>query len=170
MKASPLFKSIFLVVIVLIQVIWTTCSPPQEENVIKWPNAVDEFDQHLINLARYRRDVDDEDESPPLTTTPSPKTGNTTAKNFTIDWNEVNKKWHETISEEEVGKKWTDMEKGLKNGVRSLLRTIFPQVVAMSSDAKVSGNCSAGILKWIISLRHLKGWAIKSKFFNYDNF
>lgn len=50
-----------------------------------------------------------------------------------------------------------------QTGVRSLLRTIFPQIVAMSSDAKVSGNCSAGILKWIISLRHLKGWAIKSE-------
>ena len=48
-------------------------------------------------------------------------------------------------------------------GVRAILRQIFPRIVSMSSDAKVSGNCSAGILKWIISLRHLKGWAIKSK-------
>lgn len=51
----------------------------------------------------------------------------------------------------------------LRAGVRSILRQIFPRIVSMSSDAKVSGNCSAGILKWIISLRHLKGWAIKSK-------
>jgi len=145
------------------------------EESIQWPKAVDSFDEYLINLVkqyhhlenvnRRRRDVSEDDDllSP---TTPAPKSttaapGNGTVKNFTIDWNEVDKKWKETISEEEVAKKWTDMEKGLKNGIRSLLRTIFPQVVSMSSDAKVSGNCSAGMLKWIISLRHLKGWAIK---------
>src|SRR5581483_5879582 len=31
-------------------------------------------------------------------------------------------------------------------GIRGLLRTIFPKIVSMASDAKVSGNCSAGIL------------------------
>ena len=142
----------------------------QEQHVdqILWPKAVDDFDQHLINLVRRRRDVEDredreDDEEVSSSTTPSPKAGNATAKNFTIDWNEVDKAWKKTLPEEEVAKKFADMEKGLKNGVRSLLRTIFPQVVSMSSDAKVSGNCSAGILKWIISLRHLKGWAVKSK-------
>jgi len=145
------------------------------EESIQWPKAVDSFDEYLINLVkqyhhlenvnRRRRDISEDDDllSP---TTPTPKSttaapGNATVKNFTIDWNEVDKKWKEVISEEEVVKKWTAMETGLKNGIRSLLRTIFPQVVSMSSDAKVSGNCSAGILKWIISLRHLKGWAIK---------
>lgn len=88
---------------------------------------------------------------------------NSTKKNFTIDWNEVERNWERTLSEEEVAQKWKEMETGMKNGVRAVLRTIFPQVVAMSSDAKVSGNCSAGILKWIVSLRHLKGWAVKSK-------
>jgi hypothetical protein len=97
-----------------------------------------------------------------ISATPAPAKSNST-KNFTIDWNEVEKKWQATLPEEEVGKKWQEMETGLKNGVRSLLRTIFPQIVSMSSDAKVSGNCSAGILKWIISLRHLKGWAVKSE-------
>lgn len=89
---------------------------------------------------------------------------NGTVKNYTIDWNEVEKHWDATLSEEEVAKKFAEMENGAKNGVRSLLRSLFPRIVAMSSDAKVSGNCSAGILKWIISLRHLKGWAIRSKF------
>lgn len=144
-------------------------SQQQEQlDQILWPKAVDDFDQHLINLVRRRRDVEDredkeDDEEVSSSTTVSPKAGNATAKNFTIDWNEVDKAWRKTTPEEEVIKKYADMEKGLKNGVRSLLRTIFPQVVSMSSDAKVSGNCSAGILKWIISLRHLKGWAVKSK-------
>lgn len=178
----PLSTSPYVVILcqcfMLFTLLFLLSSPTSaaEEN-IQWPKAVDSFDEYLINLAkqyhhlenvnRRRRDVSEDDDllSP---TTPAPKltnaaTGNATAKNFTIDWNEVDKKWKETISEEEVAKKWGEMEKGLKNGIRSLLRTIFPQVVAMSSDAKVSGNCSAGILKWIISLRHLKGWAIKSK-------
>lgn len=174
---------------------------------VDWPAPIDEYDQHLINLARHRRQVSDDEaeeiesvdpttttlataasttttESPApssstastteaseqpqgegdttATTTAAPAKSNTT-KNFTIDWAEVERRWEATISEEEVGKKWHDMETGLKNGVRSLLRTIFPQIVSMSSDAKVSGNCSAGILKWIISLRHLKGWAVKSE-------
>ena len=109
--------------------------------------------------------VSDSTVSESETSEPAPVSAskNATAKNFTIDWEEVEKRWHATISEEEVGKKWAEMETGLKNGVRSLLRTIFPQIVSMSSDAKVSGNCSAGILKWIISLRHLKGWAVKSE-------
>lgn len=137
----------------------------EQEEIINWPKAVDDFDQDLINLVRNKRDLDDDEETPSTTTTVSSiKATNVTAKNFTIDWNEVEKNWKATLPEEEVGKKWADMEKNLKNGVRSLLRTIFPQIVSMSSDAKVSGNCSAGILKWIISLRHLKGWAIKSKF------
>ena len=137
----------------------------QDEEVINWPKATDDFEQHLINLVRNRRQTgdDDEDDKTSTTTASSVKPANATAKNFTIDWNEVDKHWQATISEEEVGKKWANMEKSLKNGVRSLLRTIFPQIVSMSSDAKVSGNCSAGILKWIISLRHLKGWAVKSK-------
>ena len=86
-------------------------------------------------------------------------------KSSKIDWNEVEKHWDATTTEEEVAKKFLDMENGAKDGVRSLLRSLFPRIVAMSSDAKVSGNCSAGILKWIISLRHLKGWAIRSKCF-----
>lgn len=46
-------------------------------------------------------------------------------------------------------------------GVRSVLKMIFPHVVAMSSDAKVSGACSGAILKWILNLRNLRTWAVK---------
>lgn len=192
-----------LLCLLLLVVPPTFTSKAAHDDDIAWPTPVDQFDQHLIDLVRNRRqasdDVDDEEtttEIPPSSssstttqasesssedaeastptsesttssdevvssTVASEKTNST--KNFTIDWNDVERRWQETISEEEVGKKWRDMETGMKNGVRSLLRTIFPQVVAMSSDAKVSGNCSAGILKWIISLRHLKGWAVKSE-------
>lgn len=46
-------------------------------------------------------------------------------------------------------------------GVRSILKMVFPHVVAMSSDAKVSGACSGAILKWILNLRNLRTWAVK---------
>lgn len=46
-------------------------------------------------------------------------------------------------------------------GVRSILKMIFPPLVAMSTDAKVSGNCSGAILKWILNLRNLRTWAVQ---------
>ncbi|XP_053208215.1 nose resistant to fluoxetine protein 6-like [Panonychus citri] len=78
-----------------------------------------------------------------------------------IDWDEIESTWYEFKDDEEVTKKWNDMENGLKKGVKAVLRSIFPRIVSMSSDTKVSGNCSAGILKWLISLRSLKDWSIK---------
>lgn len=211
-KIVCLFSVASALLCLLLVVPPTFTSKAAHDDHIDWPTPVDQFDQHLIDLVRTRRQASDEAEDEEKTTeTPASSSSSTTSaapetpaedveetaselpsttsaplsertassdevvsstvasgkantkKNFTIDWNDVERRWQETISEEEVGKKWKDMETGLKNGVRSLLRTIFPQVVAMSSDAKVSGNCSAGILKWIISLRHLKGWAVKSE-------
>uniref|UniRef100_T1K6V1 Nose resistant-to-fluoxetine protein N-terminal domain-containing protein n=1 Tax=Tetranychus urticae TaxID=32264 RepID=T1K6V1_TETUR len=78
-----------------------------------------------------------------------------------IDWDEIESTWYQFKDDEEVTKKWNDMENGLKKGVKAVLRSIFPRIVSMSSDTKVSGNCSAGILKWLISLRSLKDWSIK---------
>lgn len=48
-------------------------------------------------------------------------------------------------------------------GIKSLLHSVFPKIVSMASNAKVSNNCSAGILKWIVNIRHMKSWALKSK-------
>lgn len=49
----------------------------------------------------------------------------------------------------------------LSTGVRAALKFIFPQVVSMASDAKVSGACSGGMLKWILNLRNMRSWAVK---------
>lgn len=118
------------------------------------------------------------------TTASPPRSKNATK----IDWNEIEKTWYEWKEDAEIKKKWDDMEKGMKKGkqlttinmeqltnifsiilgVKSVLRSIFPRIVAMSSDTKVSGNCSAGILKWLISLRSLKDWSIRSEYYNCD--
>lgn len=80
-----------------------------------------------------------------------------------IDWAQVERDFDRVLSDEEVLHRWDSMEANMKSGMRTLLRSIFPKVVAMSTDAKVSGNCSAGILKWVVSLRNMKTWAMKSK-------
>lgn len=50
-----------------------------------------------------------------------------------------------------------------QKGMQSAIRNIFPKIVAMATDAQVSNNCSAGILKWIVNIRHMKKWALESK-------
>lgn len=140
-------------------------------------------------------DVDSESNSKVTTVKPSTNSSHNHNK---IDWDEIESTWYQFKDDEEVTKKWNDMENGLKkgnkrndhfasfdqqqqkkrltfilifdrfyikcSGVKAVLRSIFPRIVSMSSDTKVSGNCSAGILKWLISLRSLKDWSIKSKF------
>lgn len=79
--------------------------------------------------------------------------------NFTL----VEEMFQSVLSDEEVIKKWKNMDSQLQNGIRSILKLIFPQIVSISQDAKVSGDCSGGILKWILSLRNLRNWAVKSE-------
>lgn len=80
--------------------------------------------------------------------------------NFTL----VDEVFAATLDEEELVKRWKNMDAQFQDGIRSILKLVFPQIVAISQDAKVSGDCSGGILKWILSLRNLRSWAIKSKF------
>jgi len=80
--------------------------------------------------------------------------------NFTL----VDELFEASLEEEEVVRRWRNMDSQLQDGMKSILKMIFPQIVAISQDAKVSGDCSGGILKWILSLRNLRSWAIKSKF------
>lgn len=77
--------------------------------------------------------------------------------NFTL----VDEIFEAVLSEEEVVKRWKFMDSQLQDGMKSILKMIFPQIVSISQDAKVSGDCSGGILKWILSLRNLRSWAIK---------
>ena len=80
--------------------------------------------------------------------------------NFTL----VDELFSAPTEQEELVKRWKNMDNQFQEGIRSILKLIFPQIVAISQDAKVSGDCSGGILKWILSLRNLRSWAIKSKF------
>lgn len=79
--------------------------------------------------------------------------------NFTL----VDELFESVLSEADVLARWKNMDAQFQEGIRSILKLVFPQIVAVSQDAKVSGDCSGGILKWILSLRNLRSWAIKSK-------
>lgn len=81
-----------------------------------------------------------------------------------VNFTQVNELFEAVLSEDEVARKWKNMDAQIQDGIRSILKMLFPQIVAMSQDAKVSGECSGGILKWILSLRNLRSWAIKSKY------
>lgn len=92
------------------------CLPILTSTTVSWPKPVDDFDAHLINLARSKRASDDLEDTLTTTVAPAAAEKNVTKKNFTIDWNEVQRNWEKILSEEEVKKKWDDMETSTKNG------------------------------------------------------
>lgn len=125
MNVPTAFVSFLLLFIVSLPVKTTSSSSSPSsssfQDEISWPKAYDDFDEHLINLARNKRQTlgEDEDAEGVTTTTPAPGSKNIT-KNYTIDWNEVEANWVKTISEQEVAEKWNKMEKGLQNGSNTL--------------------------------------------------
>jgi len=100
------------------------------------------------------------------TTTEQPtstSTANSTVKKESkkVNWTEVEMKWNEVLDDDVVHEKWKKLEENLKAGIKNVLRMLFPKVVSMSSETKVSSNCTAGMLKWVLSLRNLKDWSVK---------
>ena len=115
------------------------CCLPFIHSQIQWPKGVDEFDEHLINLARFKRQLSDEDSTEaPITTTTSPVFSATNApKNSSkitkIDWNEVEANWRKVLSEDEVKAKWATMEATTKSGKS------FKQTTLLSNVKKYKG-------------------------------
>lgn len=107
--------------------------------------------------------------TPSFSTSPSTNftEANSKTKNFTNTNHEVlGNQWRPKIPSQEdlVVQQWVQMEQGVRKGIQSLLSSFFPHVISsMSSDPKVSANCSDAILKLIISLGHLREWAVKSE-------
>lgn len=88
---------------------------------------------------------------------------NTVSKLKPVNFSLVNEIFETVLDNDEVVKRWKNMDLQLQDGIKSILKMVFPLIVTISQDAKVSGDCSGGILKWILSLRNLRSWAIKSK-------
>lgn len=112
----------------------------------------------------FRSVLDDPELNPDLseaTTSTSNANNNTANKLKPVNFTLVDEIFEAVLSEEDVVKRWKFMDSQLQDGMKSILKMIFPQIVSISQDAKVSGDCSGGILKWILSLRNLRSWAIK---------
>lgn len=95
------------------------------------------------------------------TTTTTTSTEKPKAKIPPVNFTLIEEQWNAISDESDVVAKWRHMDKQMTGGVRSALKVIFPHIVDMSTDAKVSGQCSGAILKWILNLRNLRSWAIK---------
>jgi len=93
----------------------------------------------------------------------SPSQGRSRSKIPAVNFTLVDELFNAVLDESEVVGRWRQMDRQLVDGVRAILKLVFPQIVAMSSDAKVSGNCSGAILKWILNLRNMRSWAVKSE-------
>lgn len=108
--------------IVLVVIALCCLIPLSTSTDVKWPKPVDDFDAHLINLARFKRQASDplEDDAVDITTTAAPVAAKKVKANFTIDWNEVQRSWEKVLSEDEVKVKWDAMESNLKNGKYTL--------------------------------------------------
>lgn len=63
--------------------------------------------------------------------------------------------------EQETAESWRKLSKKLRKGVGSLIGSIVPYALNMSQEAKISGNCSGAMLKWVLGMNQLKAWAIR---------
>ncbi|XP_029832846.2 nose resistant to fluoxetine protein 6 [Ixodes scapularis] len=61
----------------------------------------------------------------------------------------------------QVEQQWSQMEKALRTAAESAVGKVFPTLVKASSEAEVSGDCQAALLKVILGVRRLKDWAIR---------
>lgn len=66
-----------------------------------------------------------------------------------------------TRSEPEIVDSWLKMGKRLKKAIGSIIGSIVPHALNMTQEARISNNCSGAMLKWVLSLNHLKSWALK---------
>lgn len=63
--------------------------------------------------------------------------------------------------EQETAESWLRMSKKLKRGIGSIIGSMVPYALNMSQEAKISGNCSGAMLKWVLGMNQLKAWALR---------
>lgn len=66
-----------------------------------------------------------------------------------------------TKNEQESADAWHDLQKKTKKGLTKIIGALVPFALNMSSEAKISSNCSGAFLKWILSMNQLKAWSLK---------
>ncbi|GIY08102.1 nose resistant to fluoxetine protein 6 [Caerostris extrusa] len=66
-----------------------------------------------------------------------------------------------TVATEAPKQTFKEAEKEITDFINSLLRQILPKVVGGSGDAKLTPQCTAGMMKIFGYVRRMKGWTIK---------
>ncbi|KAG9508916.1 hypothetical protein GZH46_02578 [Fragariocoptes setiger] len=80
------------------------------------------------------------------------------AVNYTLVEQEFN---YVVPNDDELVRKWKALDATMKSGIQAAVKSLFPRIVSMATDARVSGDCSGAMLKWMISLQSMKSWSIK---------
>ncbi|XP_075551279.1 O-acyltransferase like protein-like [Dermacentor variabilis] len=62
---------------------------------------------------------------------------------------------------ESMYREWASMEAALRTTAEKVVQTVFPALVRVSSEAELSGDCQAALLKVILGVRRLRDWAIR---------
>lgn len=79
-----------------------------------------------------------------------------------LDMGQVDKIYNEGHKDEqETADAWRKINKKLKKGIGSIIGNVVPYALNMSTEAKISSNCSGAVLKWVLSMNQLKSWALK---------
>lgn len=117
----------------------------------------------MMLVSENNRDRDNLDSDPNNSINSYQNNATTSAKLKPVNFTQVEEIFKLALNDTDLVKKWKQMDFQLQEGIKAILKMIFPQIVAISQDAKVSGDCSGGILKWILSLRNLRSWAVRSK-------
>ncbi|GIX79517.1 nose resistant to fluoxetine protein 6 [Caerostris darwini] len=66
-----------------------------------------------------------------------------------------------TVATEAPKQTFKEAEKEITDFINSLLRQILPKVVGGSGDAKLTPQCTAGMMKIFGYVRRMRGWTIK---------
>ncbi|KAL3173279.1 hypothetical protein MRX96_012406 [Rhipicephalus microplus] len=65
------------------------------------------------------------------------------------------------MDSESISREWSLMEDALRTTAEQAVQNVFPALVRVSSEAEISGDCQAALLKVILGIRRLRDWAIR---------
>lgn len=54
----------------------------------------------------------------------------------------------------------------MKSALERIIKPVFPRLIRTGSEADISPECQAAMLKMILGVRSLKTWALHSKYYS----
>ncbi|XP_022705612.1 nose resistant to fluoxetine protein 6-like isoform X1 [Varroa jacobsoni] len=68
--------------------------------------------------------------------------------------------WPENSSIEVAQEIWSRQEDSMKSALERIIKPVFPRLIRTGSEADISPECQAAMLKMILGVRSLKTWAL----------